>query len=127
MSISRGRPAPEVWSVFFDAVSATPPILPRPTDTRPHRAPDAPRGTPLPGPAAPPTPRRGRGGGAAGAPTPRRAPRSRPLPHPGPAVRARRLHGRGPAAPARDVRGSTVVRHTCTRRGVRDGHETAQG
>src|SRR5690606_25286922 len=113
MSISRGRPAPEVWSVFFDAVSATPPILPRPTDTRPRRAPDDPRGPPPPGPAAPPTPRR--------------APRSRPLPHPGPAVRDRRLHGRGPAAPARDVRGSTVVRHTCTRRGVRDGHETAQG
>ncbi|GAA1003630.1 hypothetical protein GCM10009564_03780 [Streptomyces thermogriseus] len=34
MSISRGRLPPGVLSVFFDAVSATPPILPRTTDTR---------------------------------------------------------------------------------------------
>src|SRR5687768_5654657 len=36
MSIRRGRPAPVVFSVFFAAVSATPPILPRPTDTPIH-------------------------------------------------------------------------------------------
>src|SRR5690606_33265278 len=129
MSISRGRPAPEVWSVFFDAVSATPPILPRPTDTRPHRAPDAPRGTPLPGPAAPrrpprhpaPRPRRApttpaaprppapprpddpRGTpppGPAAPPPPPRAPRPRPLPHPAP--RGPRLPG--PPAPRRPPR-----------------------
>ncbi|GAA2380026.1 hypothetical protein GCM10010378_20320 [Streptomyces viridochromogenes] len=44
MSIRRGRPPPGVLSVCFDAVSATPPILPRPTDSRapPGCRPDAP-------------------------------------------------------------------------------------
>src|SRR5690242_12448446 len=46
MSIRRGRLPPGLLSVFFAAVSATPPILPRATDTRTPRTPPGPTAAP---------------------------------------------------------------------------------
>src|SRR3954462_11952618 len=54
MSIRRGRLPPGLVSVFFAAVSATPPILPRPTDTQTRPPPTARKGqAPPPLPAGP--------------------------------------------------------------------------